>query len=253
MRTTRTKYINDNMLIKMVSIRNKYLHIVVLLFFVLSIQAQWRIGLIGGASYNVYSIDTHYMEGWHYGPQWGGTAGVMGQYAIKDWIAIRAELNWTMKNHRQYQEVNYDGDCGVVTSFNTYNHYMQLPIMVSFSYENRRIRSFANLGGYGAYWCASQLSGFYRIQGLSLGKKKMDYENYDFNSERDCRIEGGFTGGVGGEWHLCQKRNFWKNLSVQVEGRVYYSLTSSQKDYMRIKDPRYNTTYTLQATLCYDF
>ncbi len=45
-----------------------------------SAQAQWRAGVFGGAVWNHYSIDTHYMADLKYRDQWGPSAGIAGQY-----------------------------------------------------------------------------------------------------------------------------------------------------------------------------
>jgi hypothetical protein len=46
---------------------------------------------------------------------------------------------------------------------------------------------------------------------------------------------------------------FAKHWGAQVEARYYYSTTSTQKQYMRVKDFRYNSTLALQAGVMYYF
>ena len=223
-------------------------------FIVLSLSlpllsfAQWKFGITGGAAYNSYSIDTHYMDGWHFSSLLGGTAGFMGQYDIKEWIAIRTDLNWTMKNHRQKHLVtDENGDLFTTTSYYTYNHYIQLPIMASLNTGSRNIRGFINLGGYGGYWLSSYLdfkeNNYYYIPGITM-EYKDNSEKYTFDTNRDQRYDLGLVGGVGVEFRFPFKKPSW---AVQIESRYYYSLTSTQKDYMRIKDPKYNTTLVFQV------
>lgn len=205
-----------------------------------TMHAQWRVGITGGPDYNSYTIDTHYMENWHYEGSWGFLAGVMGQYDFKEWIGARVELEWVQKNHRQYGS----GDYLEYTNLERCNNYIQLPVMASLSAGYRRWRGFVNLGGYGAWWLNKKTSG--NITGVRYGKSlSVEYvsENDSFCEESDNRFDFGLVGGVGIEWQFC------KYFGCQVEGRCYYSTTSTQKDYMRIKDPKYNTTYSVQLTI----
>jgi opacity protein-like surface antigen len=217
-------------------------HIVVLLLMIASLtsKSQVRLGITGGIDYNIYSINTHYMENWHYEGNGGYTAGIMGQYDFKDWIGLRMELNWAQKNYRLYGT----GDYLEYTNIETYNNYIQLPVMASVSAGNKRWRGFVILGGYGAWWLNKKQIG--AIACLSFDEKvpiALLNKYTSFSDERDNRYDFGLVGGLGIEWQFLQE---W---GCQVEGRCYYSMTSTQKDYMRIKDPKYNTTYSLQLTV----
>lgn len=187
-------------------------------------NAQWRIGVTGGATYNNYMSDIY--EG-----AWGATFGFMGQYDFCDWFGVRTDMNWTMKNHRQYiNRIMY-----ITTHEVVCNSYIQLPIMASFSIDVKKIRKslirgFLNTGIYGGYWLCSR--------------------NYEFVEELDQRYDCGFVGGGGVEWHLPWLKRNWV---LQAEARVYYSTKSTQKNYMKISAPRYNTTWALQCGLCYLF
>ena len=66
-------------------------------------NAQWKIGLTGGATYNVLTRDNHYMVDWHYESAGGWTSGLFGQYNFNKWFGLRSEVNWTMKSYRQYR------------------------------------------------------------------------------------------------------------------------------------------------------
>lgn len=193
-----------------------------------------------GGAWNHYAIDKHYMTDWHYEGQWGWTLGVTGQYDFNDWLAVRADLNMTQKNHRQYRTGNL-----AYTDYDTRNNYLQLPVMASFSFGGKKIRGFLNLGVYGGYWMSSRLKGsFYNT--FSNRISKVD-ESVEFNSDRDQRLDCGLVGGLGVEYR------FARHWAAQVESRCYYSTTSTQKNYMLLKDPRYNTTIGLQAAVCYIF
>lgn len=215
----------------------------VVISFSLVVNAQWRIGGTVGATYNLYSRHNHYMSDWHYQGAWGrvrnvyfGSLGIMGQYDVNDWLGIRADLNWTMKNHRQYRTM-------ISKDYETQNSYIQLPVMASFSFGGQKLRGFINAGFYTGYWLVSEDYG-------TVNNNKYIYTN-DFEGKRDQRIDFGCVGGVGLEWRFKIKNKDW---AWQIlETRLYYSTKSIQKDYMKIKDPRYNTTIALQSGLCYFF
>lgn len=206
-----------------------------------SAQAQWRAGVFGGAVWNHYSIDTHYMADLKYRGQWGPSAGIAGQYNFADWLGVRAELNMTAKNYRQLR--TFESLSG--TDYVTASNYLQLPVMASFSFGGSFVRGFLNLGGYGAWWCSSHLKGKYT--NVTSDQVTDVDEDFVFDSTRDNRTEWGLAGGVGVEWR------FLSHWAVQAEARCYYGLTSTQKDYMIIQDPRYNTTIGLQAGVFYIF
>ena len=202
-------------------------------------QAQWRAGITLGSGWNYYSIDKHYMTDWYYEGLWGATMGVVGQYDFTDWLAVRADVNWTQKNHRQYRSTI------TKTDYETTNDYLQLPVMASFSFGGQKVRGFLNLGVYGGYWLCSRQKGTYT--NTFTDKVSNVDECMAFNSDRDQRWDCGLTGGIGLEYR------FFQHWAAQVETRCYYSTTSIQKDYMQLKDPKYNTTIGLQAAIFYIF
>ena len=211
-----------------------------LLAIMLPAQAQWRAGVTMGADWNQYTIDKHYMTDWHYEGLWGWTLGLTGQYNVNEWLGVRADLNCTQKNHRQYRT-------GVManTNYDTRNCYLQLPVMASFSFGGQKVRGFLNLGVYGGYWLSSSLDGHY-YNVFSEETMSID-ESADFNKDRDQRLDCGLAGGVGVEYR------FAPHWAAQIETRLYYSTTSAQKDYMQLKDPKYNTTAAIQAAVYYIF
>ena len=201
--------------------------------------AQWRVGVNGGATYNHSTISKHYMTDYQWKDRWGVTLGVMGQYDINDWLGVRAELDWTQKNYRLTRQILSDLDYKYV------NNYLQLPVMASFSFGGKQLRGFCNAGVYGGYWLTSGREG---TDFNNSSEKVYEFsEDIKFNSERDQRFDFGFVGGIGLEYRFCQR---W---AAQVEMRYYYSTVSTQKDYMRLSDPRYNSTLGVQAGLWYSF
>ena len=218
----------------------KLLISIALLAILLPVQAQWRAGVTMGGDWNHYVIDKHYMTDWHYEGQWGWTLGLTGQYNFNEWLGVRADLNWTQKNHHQYRT-------GVManTNYDTWNGYLQLPVMASFSFGGQKVRGFLNLGVYGGYWLNSKLNGHY-FNLFSENTSSLD-DSVEFNDDRDQRLDCGLTGGIGVEY--C----FAPHWTAQIETRIYYSTISTQKDYMQLKDPKYNTTTAFQAAFYYIF
>ena len=204
----------------------------------LQAAAQWRIGAHVGGMYNHYVIDKHYFDDYQYKDRWSVGFGLMGQYDIFDWLGVRAELDYVQKNH-QVQRTLLPVDYSIT------NTYLQLPVMASFSFGGQKLRGFCNVGAYGGYWLDSRMKG---VVYNNLSEKTTDVDQkIQFDSERDQRFDFGFLGGIGMEYR------FASHWAAQAEMRYYYSIVSTQKDYMRVKDPKYNSTLALQAGVCYFF
>lgn len=201
--------------------------------------AQWRVGVTGGVDYNVHSMDLQYMADFNMQGRWGATLGITGQYNFSNWLGVRADLNWSQKNYRQYRSVLNE------VNYKYRNNYLQLPIMASFSFGGQKLRGFCNLGVYGGYWMNSSRSG---SDINTFTQRTYDFsEKVEFNNERDQRWDCGLVGGVGLEYRL------WKHWALQGEVRYYYSTTSTRKQYMRVKDYRYNGTTAIQLGASYIF
>ena len=208
------------------------------LMLTMAAHAQWRLGATVGATSNHYSMDRQYMSDYNLKDRWGLTMGITGQYDINDWLGIRADLNWTQKNYR------LDRD-RMPVYYRYTNNYLQLPVMASFSVGGQKLRGFCNLGVYGGYWLSSNYEGQdFSMMGNALYQVK---GHIDFNSDRDQRWDFGLVGGIGVEYR------FAPHWGAQVEARYYYSTVSTQKQYMRVKDYRYNSTLALQAGVSYIF
>ena len=204
----------------------------------MAVHAQWRVGVTGGTDYNLYTMDIQYESDWKTEGRWGATVGITGQYDVTNWLGVRADLNWMQKNYRHYRE-------RLPISYRYFNDYLQLPVMASLSVGGKKLRGFVNLGVYGGYWLSSHREGYetniFSVKYYSFSEK------VEFDSERDQRWDFGLVGGVGLEY--C----FAKHWAAQVEARCYYSTTSVQKQYMRVKDYRYNNTIAIQAGVNYKF
>jgi opacity protein-like surface antigen len=213
---------------------------IVALLTAMTAQAQWRVGVVGGADYNVYRMDQQYMTDFKVDGRWGATLGVTGQYDVNEWLGVRAELDWTQKNYRRSRVVYSDID------YKYTNNYLQLPLMASFSFGAERLRGFCNVGVYGGYWLSSHRKGT-DINFFDNDKVISFDEKVDFYDKCDQRWDCGLVGGVGIEYRLAE------HWAAQAEARYYYSTTSATKQYMRIADYRYNSTTALQLAINYIF
>lgn len=216
------------------------------LFFVLTIllttitaSAQWRLGVTGGAAYNVFSMDKQYMVDYQIDGRWGATVGISGQYDFNSWLGIRADLNWTQKNYRKHRMILDQMD------YKYNNNYLQLPVMASFSVGGEKLRGFCNLGVYAGYWLNSYRNGF---DYNNFGEYVLTFsEDVAFDSNRDQRLDIGLLGGIGLEYRITP------HWAAQAEVRYYYSTVSTTKQYMRVKDYRYNATTAIQLGAYYIF
>ena len=145
--------------------KKKIVMALVAFLMVTTAQAQWRIGVTGGADYNVFNMDQQYMTDYK----------VDGQ-----------------KNYRHSRVVYSDVD------YKLTNDYLQLPVMASFSFGGERLRGFCNLGVYGAYWLNSHRKGSDRN---SFSDRTFSFdEKVDFYDKRDQRWDCGLVCGLGLEY-----------------------------------------------------
>lgn len=216
----------------------KILLSVAFLMLTMVAHAQWRVGATFGATSNHYRMDRQYMSDYRVNDRWGVTLGITGQYDFNSWLGVRADLNWTQKNHRMLRD-------RVQMDYKYTNNYLQLPVMASFSFGGQKLRGFCNLGVYGGYWLTSNYDG---VDYTTLNYTSYQVKGHvDFNDDRDQRWDCGLVGGIGMEYR------FAHHWGAQVEVRYYYSTTSVQKQYMSVKDYRYNSTLALQTGISYFF
>lgn len=203
-------------------------------------QAQWRIGLSAGGDYNRYSIDTQYQTDLRYDGAFGWNAAVFGQYNWFDWLGLRAELEVSERNYRFYRTGMHEG-----TNYITHNTYALVPVLAQFSFGGTKVRGFVNLGVYGGYWAAGWQKGTF-FDTFSEKVVKID-QAYLFQNEKDQRWDFGWAGGLGLEYRVAE------HWALHAEARCYYSVVSSVKQYMEVKDYRYNTTVDFQIGFSYIF
>uniref|UniRef100_UPI00402A0A50 porin family protein n=1 Tax=Alistipes onderdonkii TaxID=328813 RepID=UPI00402A0A50 len=209
-------------------------------------SAQWRVGLTAGYSRNTLDMDTGYAYDLRYEARDGFTVGIPVQYDFRDWFGLRADLVFVQKGQKMHRTDTYNA-----IHTDTRNNYLQLPVMASFSFGGERLRGFLNAGGYVGGWLSSHRKGvthrFFSDEsgdenGVVVPENRYEFdEKVPFDSRRDNRFEAGLVGGVGVSYRVAPR------VELQAEGRCYYALTDMQKDYMKFRVPRYNTTFVVQV------
>ena len=200
----------------------------------------WRAGVSIGGNYNWYSIDTHYQTDYGYTGFFGGSAAAFGQYDFFPWFGLRAELEVSERNHIFYRNSIYSG-----TRHITLNTYLQMPMMAQFSFGSNEVRGFFNTGVYAGYWASSRIWG--TMVNSIMGEIVKINQPYIFHFQKDRRLDLGLAGSMGIEYFPAE------HWVVSIEGRCYYSLLSTVRQYMAVADFRYNTTIALQIGAAYIF
>ncbi len=223
-----------------------------LLALTLPASAQWRAGISLGYTHNKLDTDPGYAYDLRHDSRGGFTVGIPVQYNFTDWFGLRAEALFVQKAYSTYRTGIYNQ-----LYTNTCNSYLQFPIMANFSFGGERLRGFVNAGGFLGGWLSSHQKGttiryFSEEDGDESGQvtPENEYrfdEKVPFDSRRDNRFEAGLTGGLGISYRVLSY------LTLELEGRCYYSLTDMQKNYMKFGTPRYNTTFVLQAGCFFTF
>jgi opacity protein-like surface antigen len=174
----------------------------------------------------------------------GFTCGITFHLQIKSGFYAEIAPDITQKN---YSINRTDSLTGIYESF--VNTYSQLPLIVHGIYGNR-LKVFADIGLYGAYWFAGKVKGKIpdifssntnsNITGESRESFQLSgyNEKYQFDRKRDNRWEFGWIVGAGMQYPLNKKYSFF------VKGTCYQSLTDQQKKYMVNQIPKYNQTFT---------
>lgn len=224
--------------------RQKFLLLVALTILsplAIGLQAQWRLGVNGGATWNHYSVDKQYATDYRFDDRWGGTAGLTAQYNFFDWLGLRAGAFFAQRNYRHTRTQYADK-----LDMRYVNNYLLFPVTVNFSFGGQAVRGFVNLGVYGGAWLNSTMSG---REYSSFSKTAYNVSGpRAFVNDRDQRGDFGYTGGLGIEY------KFHPHWLAQIEAVCYYSVISATKPYMEHqKDYRYHTTIGLQAGISYIF
>lgn len=205
--------------------------------------AQMFIGLQGGVSINHLNTNTNNRASTSITNIAGYNIGVTFQYRVTDWLFVQAAPNIMQKN---YSFNRTDSLLGVYMQYN--NTYLQIPLTTHFVY-GKRLQVFVNAGGYAGYWLKGQVKGkipnIFTVANSGAGQQTeifylTDYnQKYEFNRQRDNRIELGWIAGCGFQYRIT-KQHF-----LFAEGTYYQSLTDQQKKYMINQVPQYNQTFVI--------
>jgi len=199
------------------------------------------LGVSGGYSHNTLITSVGSRPFTAYKSKGGFTVGMPIRYRFNEWFALQAEPSVIQKNYTWTR-----------TDFHAYspkphrhttNTYLQLPLMVNFSFGGEKLRGFCTPGVFMGYWTGS------RIKGIALDNNELPYEydeSFTFDSRRDNRFEYGLMLGLGLEY------KYNNMFTFALEGRYYHSASDLQKKYMYRQVPRYNDTYVLQASVLFN-
>lgn len=200
----------------------------------------FSIGVLGGMDRNYHIVDMSYMTDYSYSPYAPGrTLGLQLGYSPWKWLTLR--LDGVMLDKNYYREHMMTGSGGSYPDTTT-NRYVNVPLVVMLNVGNR-VRLHAFGGVYGGYWLSSHRKG--RTMAV-FGSPEYD-EEVDLGSEESRekfnRKDVGLAYGAGLSGVIA------KRLEIGVEARWYYGIYDIQKEYMTNLNPRYNTTFVLQAGL----
>lgn len=205
----------------------------------------WFLGFEGGYAYNDYSVNTQYAYDMRYTGANAFSIGVPVQLDILDWLGVHMDLQYVQKNNKMYRTHSYDG---IYTD--TQNHYLQVPVLVNFSFGGDRVCGYASVGGYMGCWLASHRKGVAMTTtapSVTLGGALYRFDEYrELEANHDNRFDAGAAGNLGIRVKIDERMVFF------AEGTLYYGLVSTEKTRNLVSPtPRYNTTYALQVGLLF--
>lgn len=162
-------------------------------------------------------------------------------------VRSKSGLSYVQKGHTMHRTGVFEG-----LWTDTRDHYLHLPLMLSFSFGGNAVRGWVDAGAYAGVWLSSWQKGVAEmVIGVAPGqegpfKYYQDERGYHFNEEveffdrRDQRIDAGLTGLAGVGWRLTQL------LELRLEGVCWYSLVDTASRVQDNVSPRYNTTWALR-------
>ena len=212
--------------------------------------AQWSVGFHGGMDINKMTRSSFYTSQ-TFEDRAGFSAGISSEYLFKEWLGLRFGADILRKNYQTVYNNSEMLQAGCYEDFK--NTYFQIPVMADFRICPAKWRLHFLAGVYGGYWLSSRESGTINHVSLDPDEKSnirtvsFENEKVEFNSTRDNRLCYGALCG------LSVERALSEHWSLDVESLCYYDLSSQTKDYMTIKDPRYNTTFDLRFGVSYKF
>ncbi|MGN0190398.1 MAG: outer membrane beta-barrel protein [Candidatus Cryptobacteroides sp.] len=220
----------------------------------LGAKAQWSVGVMAGYDYNMYSVAKGYAYDYRYGGMGGLEVTVPVQYNFFDWLGLRADISYVQKGHTMHRTGVYEGEWT-----NTRDHYLHVPLMLSFSFGGKKVRGWVDAGGYVGGWLASWQKG---VATTVIGNEQwqegsfkyyQDVRGYyfdekvEFLDKRDKRFDAGLTGLAGVGWKVTPL------VELRLEGVCWYSLIDTASGTADNVAPRYNTTWALRLGCAFHF
>lgn len=190
--------------------------ILVLLFITICpflLSAQWSIGGKAGVAFSNYKTKTPWKEVSNMGFAFGAVAFKQ----IKNNLGVSFELHYIQKGY--FHKICND------ISDELQANYLEVPVMVDYSFIIPSLKNFkmhGTLGVYTAYW----LSGKYKMKGFDQAN-----EDFDFKKSKASRFDFGPNAGARVEYIL-------KNGSLSLDFRYEIGLMDLQK---RVNDNTRNT------------
>ncbi|MDZ7740357.1 MAG: porin family protein [Bacteroidota bacterium] len=167
----------------------------------ISLHAQFKIGPSFG--YN-QSTTTMSRSGVTVSEVYGFNYGI--SMMIGSDISFQPEILYVQKGMRIDSVKNDD-------YFEITANYLEVPLLLNFSFGGERVRFFFNFGPYIGYWMSGQVKS--ELNGVSITQNYVFDEDLEDDGFRDHRFDYGFIGGAG------VKLKTWKGFLL-LSGRMDY-------------------------------
>jgi len=198
----------------------------VAILFPLDGMAQWSIGIDAGFDYNQPRVNTQYAYTRNYSCGPGATLALPVQYNFLDWVGLVLEPGFQYRSTQYTQSALYKEW--------QHNLYMEVPLMVNFSFGSSKVRGFVNLGGYIGGWLAGWQDQYVTID----NRQAHDVVAKEFTDQNN-RFDAGLVGGIGLRW-LCDRK-----VSMSLQYRYYWDMVSCEKPHKVGSYNRYDNLHTI--------
>ena len=207
-----------------------------------STLAQWQLGVEAGCGITSITRSQAGRVDETYGSRASYDIGIYARYSILNWLAIRADLELTERNHRMERNLAY-----IQPVYTIYrNTYLQLPVMADFSFGGKKVRGHMYAGGF----AGALLSGRNKGTTFWMTDDNIYFQDFDVSAdltERN-RVTAGLVGGAGLSYDVTDR------IILDATVLYYYDLVSYQKDSSKhISDPRYLNTLGITIGAAYKF
>jgi len=185
----------------------------IVLFFIVALlcsdmaMAQWSVGLNAGVNIDQPRVNTQYAYTRNYVYGTGAILALPVQYNFYDWLGLVMEPNCQYRC-TYYSQTNFYSET-------QHNVYMEVPLMVDFSFGGKKVRGFVRVGGYIGGW----LAGWREC--MMNGESSSQTMKHEF-TDQQRRFDAGLAGGIGLRWLTHRK------VSMSLEYRYYYDCLSSE-------------------------